>query len=342
MAKVYLGVDTGGSKSHALLVDAAGRILALAQAGCGNPDLIGYEGLARLLHELSAGCLQQAGVEGGRVGAACFGISGLDWDSQVPAARQAVESLGLDAPVEMLNDMLLGLYAGAPQGWGIVVGAGTSCNCRGRDASGREGRMVGYGELFAEYAGAVEIVNQAVRAVALEWTRRGPPTQLTPALVRLAGAADAAAMLEGLALERIHLPASAALAVVEEARRGDAVAQELLRWAGGELAGMAIGVARQLDFAGQAFDVVMMGSFFAAGELLRAPFQAAVLAQFPLARFVPLKVYPVAGAALRALQLGGLETGALRPAVIEHALRLGLYPAEMGSGRALMNTDERD
>ena len=307
MNRIFLGVDTGGSKSHAVLVDQSGRILALARGGSGNPDEIGYDGLAGLLNELVHEACRQAEVGLDKISAAGFGIAGLDWDSQIPAARQAVGAAGLTCPFEVVNDIVLGLYAGTQAGWGIAVGAGTGCNCRGRDRHGREGRMVGYGLPFGEAAGATELVEWAVRAVALAWTQRGAATSLSEVYVRLAGVTSVAELLEGLALGRLRLSPQAALAIIAEAQAGDAVAGQLMAWAGSELASMVCGVARQLKFGQTPFEVVTMGSLFRAGAMILTPFRDALLRAYPLAEVVQLTAAPVCGAALLGMQAGGLD-----------------------------------
>ena len=62
-----------------------------------------------------------------------------------------------------------GLLAGAPEGWGIAVVAGTGCNCWGRDRDHhRIGRMTGMGWQMGEAAGAGELVEEAIRFLARE------------------------------------------------------------------------------------------------------------------------------------------------------------------------------
>ncbi len=326
MNRIFLGVDTGGSKSHAMLADESGRVLAIASGGSGNPDEIGYGGLTELLSDLLIEACRQAEVGIGNIHAAGFGIAGLDWDSQIPAARQAVNAAGLTCPFEVVNDIVLGLYAGAQAGWGVAVGAGTGCNCRGRDRNGREGRMVGYGLPFGEAAGATELVEWAVRAVALAWTQRGEPTSLSEVFVRLAGVSTVAELLEGLALGRVRLSPQNALAIIAEAQAGDAVAGRLMAWAGSELASMVCGVARQLNFGESPFEVVTMGSLFRAGEMILTPFRDALLSAYPLAEVVQLTAAPVCGAALLGMQAGGMYYQPVRDALLSASQ--GLFNAD--------------
>jgi len=322
MSSYYLGVDIGGSKSLALLCDETGRVRGLARQGCGNPDMVGMDGLARVLENLLPEATCRAGITTGQICGAGFGVSGYDWPSQRPALLDAIDGLGLQAPVVVVNDMLLGLVAGAHLGWGVVVGAGTGCNARGLDPAGREGRMLGYGLRLGEAAGAIELVEEAIRAVALAWTRRGEPTSLTALFQRLVGAAGPEDLLEGLALRRYQIEPTAAVDILAEARQGDQVAARLVRWAGESLASLALGVARQLDLLAQPFQVVTMGSLFGAGEQLVAPMRAEILRCAPLAKLAPLTTAPVAGAVLLAMRHSGLDNRPVRARLVQEAAHL--------------------
>ena len=47
------------------------------------------------------------------------------------------------APYAFVNDVEIGIYAGTKAGWGVAVDAGTGNNVRGRDETGRTGRITG-------------------------------------------------------------------------------------------------------------------------------------------------------------------------------------------------------
>jgi N-acetylglucosamine kinase-like BadF-type ATPase len=321
LSHCYLGVDIGGSKSLALLCDETGTVLAMARQGCGNPDFVGYDGLACVLNSLLEEVTVQAGVDPCWIRGAGFGISGYDWPSQLPALQNAVNSLRLPAHCEVVNDMLLGLAAGTRDGWGVVVGAGTGCNARGLDPAGREGRMLGCGLRFGEQAGAIELVEEATRAVALAWTRRSDPTSLTGLFQKLTGAASPGDLLEGLALNRYRIEPTAAVAILKEAQRGDRVAAGLVQRAGEGLGSMAVGVARQLDLLERPFQVVTMGSLFQAGEQLLAPMRTEILRHAPLAELTPLSSPPVAGAVLLGMHRAGIDPRPIRERLVQELSR---------------------
>jgi N-acetylglucosamine kinase-like BadF-type ATPase len=315
MRRYFLGVDVGSTKSHVLIADDLGQALGLGTGGCGNPDSVGYDGFAEVLRTATDEALAAAGITRDEIAGAGFGIGGYDWPSQREPILQAIGTLGLDAPLEPVNDAVIGLVAGAEEGWGVAVVAGTSCNCWGWDRDRRIGRMTGHSWL-GEAAGGSELVLKAIQAVALEWTWRGPPTRLSSAFVELTNAQDVAGLLEGLSAGHIQLGSEAAPLVFRVAAGGDPVAHELILWAGRELGSMANGVIRQLGFEALAFDVVLAGSFFNGSPLLAETMREVILPVAPGARLVRLRVPPVVGGVLLGMEQAGMKPAAVREALI--------------------------
>ncbi len=317
MTRYFLGTDTGATKSHALIADEQGRAAGFGVGGPGNPQQTGFDNLTRLLDELLTQTIAQAGIVREQIAGAGFGIAGYDWPSQRERFSQAVTTLGLNAPIEFANDAVVGLLAGVSAGWGVAVVAGTSCNCRGRDRQGREGRVTGFGPLMGENGGATELVAQAVRAVVFEWTKRGPATRLTQAFMALTGAQSAAELIEGVTTEQVKIGAEAARLVFQLATEGDMVALEAIRWCGHELAEMANGVIRQLNLESQEFEVALVGSLFAGGPLLIDPLREAIHAIAPRARLVKLNAPPVIGGVLLGMERAGVNGWVVRDQLIE-------------------------
>lgn len=317
MTKYFLGVDIGATKSHALIADETGQALGLGVGGAGNYEVVGYQGLVETLNAITNEALTMAGISKTQLAGAGFGIAGYDWPAEREPTRQAIQTLGLSAPFEFVNDTVIGLLAGATQGWGVAAVAGTSCNCRGRDRQGREGRITGGGPRLGEYGGASELVTKAVQAVAMAWTQRGPATRLTEAFIDLTGATDVVDLLEGLSLERYRLTAAAAPVVFRVAAERDEVAQEVIHWAGRELGSLAIGVIRQLGFEQLDFEVVLIGGLFKGSPTLIETMATTIHAVAPEARLVRLTAPPVVGGVLLGMEQAGVEYGSIRQALID-------------------------
>ena len=319
--RTFLGIDVGATKTQALVADGHGRALGFGESGPGNPEVVGYDGLVEVLRAATQEALSTAGITINEIAGAGFGIAGYDWPSEREPTLQAIHTLGLNAPLELVNDAVIGLLAGAAEGWGVAVVAGTSCNCWGWDRERREGHMTGFSWL-GEAAGGSELVLKAIRAIALEWGRRGPPTRLTQAFVEQTGTPDVESLIEGLTQERIHLDAAAAPVVFRVAAEGDFVARELITWAGRELGSLAVGVIRQLNLEAQVFDVVMAGSFFNGSPLLADAMGTHIHVVAPGARLVRLNAPPVVGGVLLGMEEAGMNPSAVREALIESTAEL--------------------
>jgi N-acetylglucosamine kinase-like BadF-type ATPase len=313
----YLGVDVGGTKSHALIADQNGSIVGWGQGGPGNHEVVGLEGMRQVMNEIIQLALRQAYIDISEIAGAGFGIAGYDWPFQRQMILDGVTSFGLQAPFELVNDTLITLLAGAADGWGVAVVAGTSNNCRGWKPDRSEGRMVGHGAWMGEYSGAEELMLKAMHTVAADWTHRGPKTRLSEVFSWLVGANDLSDLIEGLAVGRIRLGAEAAPVIFEVAEAGDAVAQELIHWAGCELGSLALGVIRQLAFDDLDFEVVLGGSFFDGSPMIMRAMAETIHPFAPGARLVRLDVPPVVGGVLLGMEQGGMPVGSCRESLVQ-------------------------
>jgi len=314
----FLGVDIGYTKSHALVADENGRAAGFGHSGPGSWEAIGWQDAQEVLNDITNQALHQAGIGKADIWGAGFGFAGYDWPEDRPGHKKLVASLGLvNAAYVFGNDTLVGLVAGATAGWGVVVVAGTSNNCLGRDKNGREGRITGQGPRFGEFGGASEIVAKAIQAISLAWTKRGPETALNQALVAAAGAEDLEDLLAGLVRGRYELRAGCAPVVFEVAAQGDEVAREIICWAGRELGNLANGVIRQLHLQNESFDVVLSGSLYKGSTFLNEEMRETIQAVAPGARLVRLKAPPVIGGVLLGMEERGINTEPVRPTLLE-------------------------
>jgi len=305
--KHYLGVDVGSSKTQAMIADETGRSMGIGLSGPGNHQTVGYEGMYSALLESVNQALSDAKITNDNIFGSGFGISGYDWPSDRPRMLETIARLNLNGPLEIQNDAVLGLVAGAEQGWGIAVVSGTGCNCWGWDRDRKKiGRVTGFGAMAGEAAGSTELVQRAMQLVAHAWTQRGPKTELSQAFVNHIGAKNIEDLLEGYTTDHYQVDGSAAPLIFQIAESGDQVARQLVHWAGSELGELARAVIRQLDFQALEFEVVMVGSMFEAGASLIKPMRETITQLAPGARLVRLDVPPVVGAVLLGMEAGGI------------------------------------
>jgi N-acetylglucosamine kinase-like BadF-type ATPase len=311
---LVLGVDGGGSKTHAMVADERGETLGFASSGRSNWEDAGLGGARAELEAAIGGALAAAGVRAGDLDASAFGLAGLDWDSDRPMLAALIDPLGLGGPRRLDNDSFIALRAGTSQPFGVVVIAGTGTVAAGRNPAGRTFRTFGLEPMYGDFGSATDVAEEAVHAVADAWTGRGPATSLSELLPPLAGCASPVELLERLSRGAVPLPPAAPL-VLQEAAAGDPASTAIVIRAGTALGDSAALVARRLGMDQTAFELVMAGGLFrGASRLLETTLTATLHRVAPRARPVLLACKPVVGAVLEALELAGAGTG---PAVRE-------------------------
>jgi len=314
MTAYFLGVDIGGTKSHALIADEAGNAVGFGIYGPGNHEEVGYEGLRIALNTVTDKALSMAGLSKSQISAAGYGVAGYDWPSERQPTIDAIQTIGLTSPLEAVNDTIIGLLAGASQGWGVAVVAGTGTNCWGWDEQHNVGRVTGVG--YGEHGGAGNLIERALVAIAYEWTRRGPKTELTNEFLRMTGAKDIPSLIEGLEMGAYYLNSDYAPVVYRIASQGDPVAQSIIQWAGSELGFTALAVIRQLGIEKRSFEVVLVGSVYEMGEIIIEPMRQVINHEAPHARLVRLSAPPVVGGVLLAMEQVGRNPSTIREYLI--------------------------
>jgi len=324
MLKYFLGIDIGGTKSHALIADENCQVVGFGRAGTGSWEGVGYAGLQQVLGAITDQALGMAGLKRKQIAGAGMGIAGYDWPSQREPHIDIIQSLELHCPIELVNDAALGIPAGTREGWGLSVVSGTGCNCRGWNADrSRTGRAVGGQSHWSrEAAGGYDIVFRAMRAVSFEWTCRGPATDLTRAFIEKTGAPDLDELIEGLYLEQYPFAASYVMMVFEIAAQGDPEALQVMRWAGDQLGQLACGVIRQVGLQNETFEVVQIGSLYNGHPLISEQMGKTIQKLAPRAKLARLNAPPVVGGVLLGMEsVMGKSAYARRENVIATLMR---------------------
>jgi len=316
--KYFLGVDAGGTKTHALIADEKGQAIGFGLAGPGNWEAVGYDGLTKNLFDATTQALDRAKIPIQAITGAGFGLAGYDWPSQRQAHLEAIQPLKLPCPLEIVNDATLGILAGAAEGWGVSVVSGTGCNCRGWSKDYKhEGRVVGGAIWSGEAAGAFDIVVRAMQAVTYEWDKRGRATALTPAFIEVNGAKDLDDFIEGMYIGKYGLNPNDARLVFQIATQNDPEALNVVRWAGDQLGQMACAVIRQLSLETETFDVVLIGSLFDGHPLMTQAMGKTIHSLALGGKLVRLDVPPVVGGEVLGMQTAGLDARPIRSKLIE-------------------------
>jgi glucosamine kinase len=174
-----IGLDVGGSKTHAVLADAAG-VLAETVVGSAN---ISSVGVAEASRQLSAALARLGGTD---VRAVCAGAAGADAAEQRGQLAGLIAGLLPGAAVSVVHDAQL-LLAAAGVTTGIALISGTGSVAWGIDATGRTRRAGGWGYLLGDEGSGYGVAVDAVRHALAGRDRGDAPDRLTDALVASCG-----------------------------------------------------------------------------------------------------------------------------------------------------------
>jgi N-acetylglucosamine kinase-like BadF-type ATPase len=290
--KHVLGIDAGGTKTVCLLADEQGRVLAEARGGGANLNTAGELGVEMVLHAVMEEAIGDREVHPAVI---CLGMAGVDRDDDYRTVRSIMRRIGYRAPVLIVNDALVALEAGAKDGPGIVVIAGTGSIAYGRDARNRAARAGGWGHVLGDEGSGYWIGRQALQAVMREADGRGPATALTARVLAHFGVEKPSELVRVVYYADVGRQAVAALGpLVESAyHEGDEVAVGILREAAAELVAAARSVTRQLE---EAFPFILAGGIFRAVPWLASAVSTGLAALAARSTVRLLEAQPATGA----------------------------------------------
>ena len=288
---LLVGLDSGGSKTRALLATTAGVVLDAVDAPGLDPNGSGdWRGrMAAILVRLT---------RGRDVAAAVLGLPCHGEDADVSAAQRAAAAAALGSvPHLVLNDVEIafdGAFAGRP---GVLLLAGTGSMAWA--GNGQESlRVGGWGEIFGDEGSAYWIGREALSLASQGLDGRCPEAEALAQAVLAATGAGAGGLITwayGRADRRAAV-ASIARVAGTLAEAGDPVALDLIEQAAAALAAHV--TAARLRLASPDLGWAHAGGAFNSAALLAAVTQR--LGPPELAQ-----LGPAAGAVLRAARLAG-------------------------------------
>ncbi|MBA3257057.1 MAG: ATPase [Pyrinomonadaceae bacterium] len=306
--RAVVGVDGGGSKTHAVIVDVDGRILGEGTSGPSNPLRVGIARAAAAVREAIDKACQAARVRREDILAAEVGLAGARRTELRERVREALSNLGI-ADVEVVGDADIALYGATDGEPGVVVIAGTGSICCGVNARGKRNCAGGWGPVAGDEGGGAWIARRALRAIAHASDGRGPKTSLMAAACayfHVTAPQDLSTAIYAPTMTNERL-AGFGKQVIEAAKAKDPVAREIMAEAGNELGLAVAAVIRNLKLEPERFQVAYVGGVFAAGgQLVLGPMCERILQIAPLAFVAPPRMSPSLAAARMARERSNL------------------------------------
>ena len=294
-----VGVDGGGTKTEAVIMDTNLRVIGEGLAGPSNPLRVGIAGAAAAVREAIDSACASAKLRRGDLVAAEIGLAGARRKELRERMRETLAPLGV-GEIEVVTDADIALYGATDGAPGLVVIAGTGSICCGINARRKRFCAGGWGPIAGDEGGGAWLARRALRAVAYAFDGRGPKTTLTEfacAYFHVTSADDLTTAIYAPTITNERL-AGFGRDVVIAAQERDPVAQQIVADGGKELGQAAVAVIRHLQMERDRFQIAYVGGVFqAAGELMLETLRGEVKKVAPRAFFEPPHFAPAVAAA---------------------------------------------
>lgn len=272
MSRFVLGIDGGGSKTEALLVEeATGRAIEVHAGGI-NAIVESMEASMNHLDSLIRKIVSIMEQESGTVKAVCIGSASILEESPDHwSVKQLSEAFPLAQVLGVIDSRIAleGALGGRP---GVVVAAGTGSISYSVDAEGTMRRCGGWGPLFGDEGSGYWIGCETLRTVAKHMDGRGAATMLTERLQEKLQVWSDSDLINKIysQMNRSEI-ASLAIETGMCASQGDEESIRILNEAGEHLADLAVAVARSTTWD-RAPAISYAGGVFRLGELIMSSF----------------------------------------------------------------------
>jgi N-acetylglucosamine kinase-like BadF-type ATPase len=301
----FLGVDGGGTKTHFVLADRDGALVASHDGPSSYYPEIGVDGLRGVLTEGLAALFGQAGNDGSAITHAFFGLPAYGEDSAAQVLLDALpESLLGHRRYRCGNDMVCA-WAGSLGGEdGINVVAGTGSIGYG-ERRGKSARAGGWGDIFGDEGSAYWIAVQGLNVFTRMSDGRQPKGPLYAAIrAALDLGADLDLCAKVMSAQTRGSIAAMSRLVAGAAHDGDSSAIQIFGEAARELAAVVEAVRQALEFGpGETVPVSYSGGVFNAGALILDPFRHHLEQRSSSYRVQAPILTPSGGAAIYAAKL---------------------------------------
>lgn len=307
---VFLGVDGGGTKTQAVLVDAQGKVIAKGQANGSNPAIFGIEKSLDNIY-ISAQIALKNFPDAVDI-PACLAIAGVNTRREArDFLKAAFLHLDLSKIISknsiVVNDTQAALRAGTNDKNAIVLIAGTGSNCFGVCKNGQSAKSGGRDFILSDEGSGYAVGLSILKAVTKMSDGRVNQSVLKDLLfshLKIKTIDDLTEIVNKKPWNKTDIAEVAPLAEVA-AGKGDRLASAIIKTAAYELGLMIKAVVNELGLKDRDYTIVETGSVFKIQKILNKNLENDIRKFSPLAKFVKPQVDSAVGAALLAKELKG-------------------------------------
>ena len=309
MQSLVVGVDGGGTKTRALLADAAGTQLAEASGSGSTVKPQEAERSAGIIAGVVRDLLEESDKADIKPRVLFVGVAGVGRPSEREALHEALSSHNLAEELVIDTDFSVALTDAFGEGPGVLVIAGTGSSAFARGPAGATARCGGWGPVIGDEGSGSWIGRRALSVVAAAADGREPETALTGAVLTAAEVSETSELIRWASNATPATLATLAPVVLSVADGGDLRANSIVSMAVEELALHVRALARQLFTDERAsVPVALTGGLLKKGSSFRKRLEHRLKVAVPGAQVHAAEIDAARGAvhaALRTLKTAG-------------------------------------
>jgi glucosamine kinase len=306
MTYIVIGIDGGGSKTHAMVADEQGRTIA-ETVGPGSAVRPGRaEHSANVIAEVVRDALASCEMTHVTPRVLSIGVAGAGRETERNELWQALVSRDLAAELVIHSDFSIALDDAFADGPGVLLISGTGSVAFGRGPTGATSRCGGWGPVCGDEGSGAWIGRRALSVVTAAADGREPETALTGAILTAAQINETSDLIGWAANAAPAQLASLAPVVLSVADAGDLRANAIVSLAVEELVLHVRALARQL-FGDEraALPIALSGGMLSRGTTLRKRLEHRLKSAVPGGQLRTDVVVPARGAVRAALRILG-------------------------------------
>jgi len=306
--RYFLGIDGGGSMTVAMVATEAGQIIGRGESGRSNFRGIEAAEAIDAIRDAMVGAVEQADLQTTDISAACFGLAGAGRLIDRSFIKKGLNQAGLPKKLIIVDDMKIAMASVLPQGWGLILNAGTGTIAVGKDEQGKIDRVDGWGYLLGDEGSGYAIGLEVLKASLRSYDGRTHKTMLEESICRHFKITNPGELLE-LPEPKLHSPtaiADLARLAIDAAQQKDEIALRIVEQAGADLVRTASSLIGKFDWSKRSFQACLMGGLLSNGGILRNKVEAGLQKFAHKIEIVAPYLLPVCGALLIAAEQIGI------------------------------------
>ncbi|MDN4075986.1 BadF/BadG/BcrA/BcrD ATPase family protein [Fictibacillus terranigra] len=305
---LVLGVDGGGTKTRAVVVDEKGNVIGSGMNGPSDYDAVGMEQAKENLQvAVVQACDSLSSTS--ELDAVYLGLAGVVSSRDIQVVQAMLEGIDISPKtiVKISHDCSTALAGGTGGKPGIVLISGTGSSCFGRNANGEECLAGCWGYLFADVGSGYYLGHQALTAILNAYDGTGETTALTQPVLEALKVNHMMEVMHRIYHPRIDISGIAALApIVTELAGQDNVAKSIIVNGCKGLVKVVGSVVNKLEFK-EDFPIVPVGGLASSDSIFSKNLFKMLKEAYPTANISKPLASPLAGAGILALQELGLK-----------------------------------